>query len=292
MRDFPSCWPGTSPEKPRFYFLLILLLPDEPISSAFPTVVSAAMQSRPKKSSLVIGRQAVIAALKAAKQLERIYLVPTLHGPDIEEIKRLAERLNVPINKVPVEKLNGFNITDHEGVVGLIAKIQYQELEAVLSQVIDRGEAPLVLILDGITDIRNIGGIARTAYCCGVHAILIPDKGVGALNDDAIATSAGALEKFAVCRVNSLLKAIDSLHLHGVKVMASEMTAEKNVFDLDLTEPVAIIMGSEDKGIYPALMKAADTVFRIPMANNFESLNVSVATGMILYETLKQRLTP
>lgn len=280
------------PKNPGFTFYLSYFCRMNPSRQPSRPSFRQPMQSRPKKSSLVIGRQAVVAALKAGKQLERIYLVPTLHGPDIAEIKRLAERMNVPINKVPVEKLNGFNITDHEGVVGLIAKIQYQELEAVLSQVIDRGEAPLVLILDGITDIRNIGGIARTAYCCGVHAILIPDKGVGALNDDAIATSAGALEKIAVCRVNSLLKAIDSLHLHGVKVMASEMTAEKNVFDLDLTEPIAIIMGSEDKGIYPALMKAADTVFRIPMANNFESLNVSVATGMILYETLKQRLTP
>lgn len=250
------------------------------------------VQSRPKKSALVIGRQAVLQALKTGKQLERVYMIPTLHGPEIEDIKHQAEKAGVPINKVPVEKLNGFNIENHEGVVALIAKIQYQELEAVLSHVIDRGEAPLVVILDGVTDVRNIGAIARTAYCCGVHAILIPDKGVGALNDDAIATSAGALEKIAVCRVNSLLKAVDTLHLHGVKVFASEMTAEARLFDLDLTEPVAIIMGSEDKGVYPALLKAADTVFNIPMKGQFESLNVSVATAMILYESMKQRMLP
>ncbi|MDQ3276746.1 MAG: RNA methyltransferase, partial [Bacteroidota bacterium] len=148
---------------------------------------------------------------------------------------------------------------------------------------------PLFLILDGITDIRNIGGIARTALCTGVQAIIIPDKGVGMLNEDAILTSAGALEKIAVCRVNSLLKAVDELHLNGIKVLASEMTAGKAVYEINFAEPLAIIMGSEEKGIYPALMKASDEKFRIPMANDFESLNVSVATGMILYEALKQR---
>jgi 23S rRNA (guanosine2251-2'-O)-methyltransferase len=146
------------------------------------------------------------------------------------------------------------------------------------------------LILDGITDIRNIGGIARTAFCTGVQAIIIPDKGVGALNEDAILTSAGALEKISVCRVNSLMKAVDELHLNGIKVFASEMTAAKNVFDIDLKEPAAIVMGSEEKGIYPALIKVCDERFKIPMAGDFESLNVSVATGMILYEAMKQRM--
>src|SRR5258708_39162558 len=122
----------------------------------------------------------------------------------------------------------------------MIAKVQYHELQEMISFVIEKGEAPLFLLLDGITDIRNIGGIARTAYCCGVHAIIIPDRGVGALNEDAILTSAGALEKISVCRVNSLMKAVDELHLNGIKVFASEMTAEKNVFDCDLREPVAI----------------------------------------------------
>jgi 23S rRNA (guanosine2251-2'-O)-methyltransferase len=231
-------------------------------------------QNRPKKSSLVIGRAPVIAALKEGKQLERIYLMQTAHGPEVDEIRKLAQQLQVPINKVPVEKLNGFNITNHEGAVGLIAKIQYQDLQDVISFVVEKGETPLFLILDGVTDIRNIGAIARTAYCCGVHAIIIPDKGVGALNEDAILTSAGALEKIAVCRVNSLMKAVDTLHLNGITVFASEMTAEKMVHE----------------GIYPALMKIADTPFKIPMHGGFESLNVSVATGMILYEAMRQRM--
>src|SRR5438552_6115929 len=175
----------------------------------------------------------------------------------------------VPINKVPVEKLNGFNISNHEGCVAQISKIQYQDLQQVISFVVDKGESPLFLILDGITDIRNIGGIARSAFCFGVNAIIIPEKGVGALNEDAILTSAGALEQIAVCRVNSLMKAVDELHLNGIKVMASEMTSEKKIFDMDFKEPLAIILGSEEKGIYPALMKVCDEKFKIPMAGDF-----------------------
>lgn len=244
---------------------------------------------RPKKSSLVIGRQAVAEAIGSGKALDRIYLDTKAQGKDIDEIKRLAARQAIPINYVPAAKLNSFNVMDHEGCIAQIAKVQYYDLQEMISFVIEKGETPLFLILDGITDIRNIGGIARTAYCCGVHAIIIPDKGVGALNEDAVLTSAGALEKMPVCRVNSLMKAVDELHLNGIRVFASEMNAAKNVFECDFKEPSAIILGSEEKGIYPALMKIADEKFKIPMKGDFESLNVSVATGMILYEVMKQR---
>ena len=246
-------------------------------------------QHRPKKNTLVIGRAAIFNAMQSGEQLDRIYLDAKAVGQDINEIKRLAAQNGVPINYVPVAKLNGFNISDHEGCVAQIAKVQYQNLQDVISLVIENGEVPLLLILDGITDIRNIGGIARTAFCTGVHAIIIPDKGVGALNEDAILTSAGALEKIAVCRVNSLMKAVDELHLNGIKVFASEMTAEKNIADANFTEPCAIVIGSEEKGVYPALMKICDEKIKIPMAGDFESLNVSVATGIILYEAMKQR---
>jgi 23S rRNA (guanosine2251-2'-O)-methyltransferase len=246
--------------------------------------------NRPKKNSLIIGREAVREAIKSGKQLDRIYLQNNVQGKWAEEIKTLALAHSVPINKVPAEKLNGFNISNHEGVVAQIAKVQYHELQDIISFVVEKGEPPLFLILDGITDIRNIGGIARTAYCCGVHAIIIPEKGVGALNEDAILTSAGALEKIPVCRINSLMKAVDELHLNGIKVFASEMTAQENLFECDFKEPCAVVMGNEEKGIYPALMKICDEKFKIPMAGDFESLNVSVATGMILYEAMKQRM--
>lgn len=244
---------------------------------------------RPKKSTLVIGAERIIEALKSGKGLDRIYLDTRYVGNDASELKALATQFNVPVNYVPLQKLNSFNVENHGGCIAQIAKVQYQNLQDIISFAVDKGEVPLFLILDGITDIRNIGGIARTAWCTGVHAIIIPDKGVGALNDDAILTSAGALEKIPVCRVNSLMKAIDELHLNGITVFASEMTASKKLFNCDLSIPAAIIMGSEEKGIYPALLKVCDENISIPMHNNFESLNVSVATGIILYEVMRQR---
>ena len=244
---------------------------------------------RPKKNTLIIGREAVMNAIQEGRQLEKIWLQSTVHGPVIDEIKRLAAAYLVPINKVPVEKLNGLNVSNHEGCIAQISKIQYQDLQDVISFVVDKGETPLLLILDAITDIRNIGGIARSAFCFGVHAIIIPDKGVGALNEDAILTSAGALEQVAVCRVLSLVKAIDDLHMNGIKVLASEIKADKNIFECNFSEPVAIVLGGEEHGIHPALIKACDEKFRIPMTGDFDSLNVSVSAGIVLYEVMKQR---
>ena len=244
---------------------------------------------RPKKNTLIIGREAIIKALKERKQLERIYMQSNVHGPVIDEIKNLAATELVPINKVPVEKLNSFNVSNHEGCIAQISKIQYQDLQQIISFVVENGNVPLFVILDGVTDIRNIGAIARSAYSFGVQAIIIPDKGVGSLNEDAILTSAGALEKIAVCRVNSLMKAIDELHLNGIKVIATEMKADKLIKEVDFTEPCAIVMGGEEHGIYPALMKICDEKVKIPMPGDFESLNVSVATGVILYEAVRQR---
>jgi 23S rRNA (guanosine2251-2'-O)-methyltransferase len=247
-------------------------------------------QHRPKKNTLIIGTKAVLAAMENGEQIERIYLANSVYGKAAEPIMDTAFKYKIPINKVPIEKINGFNIGEHDGCVALKGKIKYQELQDVISWVVEKGDVPLFLILDGITDIRNIGALARTALCCGVQAIIIPDKGVGALNEDAITTSAGALEEIAVCRVNSLMKTVEDLHLNGIKVYASEMKVEKNIFDIDMKEPCAIVMGSEDKGIAPALMKICDERFKIPMVVNFESLNVSVAAGMILYEAMKQRI--
>ena len=232
----------------------------------------------------------MIDALQTGMQLDKIYLDTKVIGDQILQIKKLATLNAVPISYVPVAKLDGFNVSNHEGIIAQIAKVQYQNLQDTISFITENGEVPLFLILDGITDIRNIGGIARTAFCTGVHAIIIPDKGVGALNEDAILTSAGALEKIAVCRVNSLMKAVDELHLNGIKVYATEMKADKSFSDVDFTEPAAIVMGSEEKGVFPALLKICDEKIKIPMAGGFESLNVSVATGIILYEVMKQRL--
>ncbi len=244
---------------------------------------------RPKQSSLIIGRQPVMEAMKSGKAIERIFMLRTATGDIIPQIKEQAMQLQIPINLVPVEKLNGLTQANHQGCIAIAGNITYLDLQDVISHVTEQGQVPLFLILDSITDVRNIGAIARSAVCCGAQAIIIPDKGIASLNEEAVNASAGALEKIAVCRVNSLLKAIDTLHLNGIKVMASEMETTTRLYDCDFSEPVAVIMGAEDKGVYPALMKAADVHFHIPMQNNFESFNVSVAAGIILYEAMKQR---
>ena len=247
-------------------------------------------QHRPKKNLLVGGIPSVIDAMRNGEQLERIYLQNTISSPEADELRSVALEFEVPINKVPFEKIRNFNLENPKGCIAIKSKIKYQNLQDVISLIVENGETPLLLLLDGITDIRNIGALARTAYCCGVHAIVIPEKGVGALSEDAITTSAGALQNIAVCRVKNLHSAIGELHLNGFKVFASEMTAEENIFDINFMEPCAIIMGSEDQGIQSSLYKLCDAKFKIPMQKEFESLNVSVAAGMILYEAMKQRI--
>ena len=243
------------------------------------------------KSSLIIGRQPIIESLNAGRPIDKILLQKNAAGDVISEIRRLATKMQVPVQYVPVEKLNSITRANHPGVIAFAALVQYMELQQVIDHVVNNGQVPLFVMLDGVTDVRNIGAIARTAVCCGAQALIIPDKGVGALNEDAMKASAGALEKINVCRVNSLVKAIDELHLNGIKVYGSEMKAPRNIAECDFREPAAIVMGSEEKGIYPAVLKVCDEKIRIPMVTDFESLNVSVATGMILYEVMRQRLS-
>lgn len=245
--------------------------------------------NRPKKNQLIVGRQSVLQAMKDGKPLSKIFLQSNIHGEVIDEIRALAHEQNVPISKVPVEKINNLNVYNHEGCVAQISKVQFLELQDVILQVVDQGKTPLILILDGITDIRNIGAIARSAKAFGVHAIVIPSKGIGAMNEDAVTTSAGALEEIPICRVHSLMQAVDVLHLNGINVFGSEMTANKLITECDFTIPSAIVLGGEEKGIYPALLNYCDSQFKIPMPGNFESLNVSVAAGVILYEVMRQR---
>ena len=243
-----------------------------------------------KKSSLIIGRQPIIEAIESGRPIDKIMFQTGVSGDSIGTIRQLAREHNIPIQQVPAEKLHGLTKANHQGCIAIAGLVQYLDLQQVIDHVVSAGETPLFVILDGITDVRNIGAIARTAVCCGAQALIIPDKGVGALNEEAMKSSAGALEKIQVCRVNSLMKAVDTLHLNGIKVYASEMTATKKVFELPYTEPCCVIMGSEDKGVVPGLIKICDEVFKIPMTGSFESLNVSVATGIIMYEAMKQRM--
>ncbi|KAF0242643.1 MAG: hypothetical protein FD183_304 [Chitinophagaceae bacterium] len=243
-----------------------------------------------KQSSMIIGRQPLVEALQSGKAIDKILLQKNASGEVVHSIRALAREYNVPLQLVPIEKLNGLTRANHQGVIAIAALVKYLDLQQVIDHVVSEGIVPLFLMLDGVTDVRNIGAIARTAVCCGAQAIIIPDKGVGALNEEAMKSSAGALEKIHICRVNSLLKAVDDLHLNGIAVFTSEMRAEKNVYDLQFNDPCCVIMGDEGRGVQPHLAKSADAFFKIPMAAKFDSLNVSVATGMILYEAMKQRM--
>ena len=174
-----------------------------------------------KQSTLIIGRQPLVEALQSGRSIDKILFQKNISGEAILQIRQLAREYNVPIQLVPPEKLNGLTKANHQGVVAIAGLVQYLDLQQVIDHVVEKGEAPLFVMLDGITDVRNIGAIARSALCCGAQALIIPDKGVGALNAEAVKSSAGALEHIHVCRVNSLIKAVDTLHLNGIQVFTS-----------------------------------------------------------------------
>jgi 23S rRNA (guanosine2251-2'-O)-methyltransferase len=228
--------------------------------------------------------------MEAGRAIDKILFQRNISGQSIGEIRKLAEKRGIPIQQVPVEKLWSMTKSNHQGVIAMAALVVYMDLQAVIDQVVSAGQMPLFVLLDGITDVRNIGAIARSAVCCGAQALIIPDKGIAALNEEALKSSAGALEKIHICRVSSLLKAVDSLHLNGILVFASSMRSDKKVYELSLDLPCCLMMGSEDKGLQPYLNKAADELFTIPMAGDFDSFNVSVAAGIILYEAMKKRM--
>jgi 23S rRNA (guanosine2251-2'-O)-methyltransferase len=242
------------------------------------------------KSSMIIGRQPVVEAMEAGRALDKILLQANSSGEIIGRIRQLARSLNVPVQTVPPEKLNSLSRANHQGVIALAALVQYSDLQQVIAHVQSSGVHPLFIMLDGVTDVRNIGAIARSAVCCGAQAIVIPDKGVGALNEEAIKASAGALEKIHICRVGSLLKTIDDLHLSGIQVFVSEMNGDARLEEIEFNQPCCIVMGSEGKGVQSYIAKAADRRFSLTMAGEFDSFNVSVAAGIILYEAMKQRL--
>lgn len=242
------------------------------------------------KPTLIIGRQPLIEAIESGRSIDKILFQRNVSGESIGEIRKLAKTHAIPIQQVPPEKMQFLTKANHQGVIAFAGIITYLELQQVIDHVLSSGQVPLFVMLDGVTDVRNIGAIARTAVCCGAQAIIIPDKGTGAMNEEAMKSSAGALEKIHICRVGSLLKAIDELHLNGIRVFTSEMKQEKMVYEIDYKEPCCIIMGNEENGVQAYLAKAADEKFSIPMVGDFDSFNVSVATAIILYEAMKQRL--
>lgn len=241
------------------------------------------------KSRLIIGRKPMLEALEQGKDIEKIFLLQTATGAEITAIRQLAKAQNIALSLVPQEKLSRFTTALHQGVVAIAGLISYLPLQEVISQVVDTGNAPLIVLLDGITDTRNLGAIARSAYCYGAHALVIPAANNAAITEDALKTSAGALEHLSVCRVASVEQAVDIMHLNGLQIVATALQQSQAIAAADLSVPLCIVMGAEDKGVSSYVLKKADHLVRIPMSENFDSLNVSVAAGIMLYETFKQR---
>jgi 23S rRNA (guanosine2251-2'-O)-methyltransferase len=238
---------------------------------------------------LLIGRKPLLEAIQQGTAIEKIFMLRTASGPEITAIKQLARERHIPISQVPVEKLDSMTRAQHQGVVAWTSLLQYVELQDAISMVVDKGDVPLFILLDGVTDVRNVGAIARSAWCCGAQGIILPTSSSASLTEEAIKTSAGALHKIMLCRIPSVPQAIDVLRLNGIQVLGTEMRGSVPVYESDLTIPSCIVMGAEDTGISKDVLKRADQLIRIPMAVNFDSLNVSVAAGMILYEAIRQR---
>lgn len=238
----------------------------------------------------VYGIRAVMEAIDGGKEIESLFIQRGLSGPLLQELKLLLRQYDIGYQQVPVEKLNRMTRKNHQGVIAVISPITYQRLEDLVPLLYERGEVPLLLILDGITDVRNLGAIARTAECVGAHALIVPKKGSAEINPDAIKTSAGALFKISVCREERLSDTVRFLQESGIQVVACTEKTDDSLYTLDYSGPTAFILGSEERGITSDLIRLADRLARIPMAGTIASLNVSVSGGVVLYEALRQRL--
>lgn len=247
-------------------------------------------QQKQEEESLLFGLRAVMEAVNAGKQLDKLYVQSGLQGTIYNELMSLLKSKNIHFQYVPAEKLNRITKKNHQGVVAYIAAIAYQKIENILPHILKSGKNPLILILDRITDVRNFGAIARTAECAGVNAIIIPSTGAAQINADAIKTSAGALHKITVCKEDNLKQTIDYLKKKNIQIVACTEKATDYYFQTDLTEPTAIIMGSEENGISSDYLLMSDNKVKIPMKGKIGSLNVSVAAGIILYEAVSQRM--
>lgn len=240
--------------------------------------------------NLIFGTRAVIEAINAGKEIDKIIIQKGLSNQLYSELRKAIKDLDIPIQIVPPEKINRITSKNHQGVLAFVSQITYYDVEDVLTDVFEKGKTPLVLILDRVTDVRNFGAIARSADCAGVDFIIIPSRGAAQINADAVKTSAGALNRMKVCRVDNLKNTIDYLKESGLQIIACHEKTESYHFNADLTKPTAIIMGSEENGISSEYLKRSDMQVKIPMVGNIASLNVSVATGIILFEAVKQRL--
>jgi 23S rRNA (guanosine2251-2'-O)-methyltransferase len=242
-----------------------------------------------KESDCIFGLRPVIEAIKAGKQIDRLLIKQGLQGALYHELMTEVSKYNIVYQIVPLERIELVTRKNHQGVLAWLSLIEYQNIANLLPMIYEKGEDPLLVALDGVSDVRNFGAITRSAESLGAHAIIIPEKGSARITADAIKTSAGALHSFPVCREKSVLRATEFLRNSGLKIICAMEKSGIPASEADLKGPVVLIMGSEDKGISRELIALADQKIRIPMKGSIGSLNVSVAAGIIIYEIIRQR---
>ncbi|MEM9326067.1 MAG: 23S rRNA (guanosine(2251)-2'-O)-methyltransferase RlmB [Bacteroidota bacterium] len=238
---------------------------------------------------MIYGLRAVIETLDAGRDLEKVFIQKNLQGELAKELWAALKRDLTPISKVPVERLNRFTRKNHQGVVAFVSPVKYYTLDSLVQQLYEDGKAPLLVVLDGVTDVRNFGAIARTAECMGADGLIIPTKGAAQVNAESMKTSAGALSSLPVCRTDDLLAALQYLKDSGLSLMGCTEKAEQSIQELDFFSPVTVVLGSEEGGISDEVLKLCDHLGQIPMHGTIQSLNVSVAAAMLLYEVTRQR---
>lgn len=243
-----------------------------------------------KEKEMIFGIRAVIEAAEAGKDIDKVLVKRELSGELFKELQAVLRRYEIPMQKVPLERIDRITRKNHQGVIAFTSAVTYQKLDQIVPFLYEQGKNPLIVVLDGITDVRNFGAIARTCEVAGVDAIVIPARGSVSVNADAIKTSAGALHIIPVCRENSLKDAVVFLKDSGIKVVAATEKAAKNYTEADMSVPVAILMGSEDEGVSPEILRVCDELVRVPQFGSIQSLNVSVAAGVMIYEVIRQRI--
>lgn len=242
-----------------------------------------------EKGHQIFGIRAIIEAIQAGKEIDKVFIQKDAQGELMKDLMKVMKRASVNFSYVPVEKLNKLTPNNHQGAVATIAPVSFHNLETLIEKVMDSGKTPLFLILDQISDARNFGAIIRTAECTGVDGIIIQKQGAAPVNGDTVKTSAGAVFNVPICKVEHIKDAIFHLQGSGIKTIAATEKTDQNIYDLSLNEPLAIIMGSEDRGVNPSVLKIVDEKAKLPMFGTIASLNVSVACGAFLYETVRQR---
>ena len=242
-----------------------------------------------EEKNYIFGIRAIIEAVEAGKTIDKLFIQKGLHNDLFAELWKLVREKRINYKHVPLEKINRLTRKNHQGVFAFISPIDFHNIEDVIPKLYEEGKNPLVLVLDRITDVRNFGAIARTAECAGVDSILIPEQNAAAINADAIKTSAGALHKVTVCRTWNLKLALQFMKESGIQLIGCTEKTQDDMYKPDYTTPTAIIIGSEEDGVSPEFLKMCDARAKIPMNGKIASLNVSVATGVILYEAIRQR---